>query len=118
MDFANGFLFGELLYKFCQLTNINDFHNKDERDPKIRNFIMLAHTLKNMGIPFSTQAAFDIMNKKPGKASKLLYTIRSKLEKKGINYDNLSLKKCVFLNSQPNSRNVLFHEIWQENTAV
>jgi hypothetical protein len=26
-DFANGYLLGELLYKFNQLTNIKDFRN-------------------------------------------------------------------------------------------
>lgn len=27
-DFANGYLFGELLYKFNQLTNIHNFENR------------------------------------------------------------------------------------------
>lgn len=27
-DFANGYLLGELLYKFNQLTNINEFRNE------------------------------------------------------------------------------------------
>jgi len=27
-DFSNGYLLGELLYKFNQLTNINEFRNE------------------------------------------------------------------------------------------
>jgi hypothetical protein len=34
------------------------------------------------------------MKGKRGCASKLLYQIRSNLEKKGMNLENLSLKKC------------------------
>lgn len=39
--------------------------------------------------------AKQIMEAEKGIVLKLLYQIRSKLEKKGVNAENLSLKKCI-----------------------
>ncbi|MCQ2816970.1 MAG: hypothetical protein MJ252_06870 [archaeon] len=92
-DFANGYLLGELLHKFNQLTNMDEFRNDNSRESQIRNFDILHQVLSNVGVKFTPQTAKNIMNKKPGVVSNLLYEIRSNLEKKGVNPDNISLKK-------------------------
>ena len=57
------------------------------------NFRILHTVLSNVGVKFSTNMAKNIIEKKPGVISNLLYEIRSNLEKKGVNPDNISLKK-------------------------
>jgi hypothetical protein len=96
-DFANGYLLGELLYKFNQLTNFREFVDASNRMSKISNFTLLQGVLKNIGVNFDMNIAKQIMDGKKGVVLKLLYQIRSKLEKKGVNQESLSLKKCKSL---------------------
>ncbi len=93
-DFSNGYLLGELLYKFNQLTNFREFVDASNRMSKISNFTLLQGVLKNIGVNFDMNIAKQIMEGKKGVVLKLLYQIRSKLEKKGVNQESLSLKKC------------------------
>jgi hypothetical protein len=60
----------------------------------MNNFTKLHEVLTNIGIEFQSQKAKEIMEGKKGVITKLLYQIRSTLEKKGLNVENLSLKKC------------------------
>jgi hypothetical protein len=60
----------------------------------INNFNLLHEVLRNIGLKFSPDVALNIMNKNPETILNLLYEIRSRLERKGVNPDNLSLKKC------------------------
>ena len=48
----------------------------------------------NIGIDFDSNKAKLIMEEKKGEIKKLLYQIKSALEKKGVNFENVSLKKC------------------------
>ncbi len=76
-DFANGFLFGELLSKYNQQLNFNEFSNKysftkplpilifcirDLRNSKINNFKLLEPTFKTLKIKFNAQIADAITN--------------------------------------------------------
>ena len=92
-DFQNGYLLGELLHKFNQLTNLNDFRDENDRSAAMNNFARLHDVLRNVGVKFDSNTTRDIMNKKPGVIANLLYEIRSNLEKKGVNPENISLKK-------------------------
>lgn len=67
------------------------------REAKIQNFILLERVFENINVPFDSNKAKKIMEGKRGCASKLLYQIRSTLEKKGINLENLSMKKCKMI---------------------
>lgn len=97
-DFANGYYLGELLYKFNQLTNFHEFRNRDDRDSKLNNFNILQKVLANIRVKFDSNKAKEVMEKKRGVISLLLYQIRTKLEKKGISMENLSLKKSSHIN--------------------
>lgn len=97
-DFANGFYLGELLYKFNQLTEFHQFKNKDDRDSKINNFKILQKVFSNIKVPFDSIIAKEIMDKKKGAIALLLYKIRTRLEKKGVSMESLSLKKSTHIN--------------------
>ena len=72
-DFQNGYLLGELLHKFNQLTNLNDFRDENDRSAAMNNFARLHDVLRNVGVKFDTNTTRDIMNKKPGVIANLLY---------------------------------------------
>ena len=59
----------------------------------MNNFKILHNVLRNVGVKFDTNTAQNIMQSKPGFIANLLYEIRSNLEKKGVNPENISLKK-------------------------
>ena len=59
----------------------------------INNFNILHNVLRNVGVKFDINVAKNIMEAKPGYIANLLYEIRSNLEKKGVNPENISLKK-------------------------
>ena len=92
-DFSNGYLLGELLHKFNQLTNLDSFQDRNDREAMVNNFRILHDVLRNVGVKFDTNTATSIMHQKKGVIANLLYEIRSNLEKKGVNPENISLKK-------------------------
>ena len=59
----------------------------------MNNFNILHNVLRNVGVKFDINIAKNIMEAKPGYIANLLYEIRSNLEKKGVNPENISLKK-------------------------
>ena len=59
----------------------------------MNNFRILHNVLRNVGVKFDVNIAKNIMEGKPGYIANLLYEIRSNLEKKGVNPENISLKK-------------------------
>ena len=61
----------------------------------MNNFNILHNVLRNVGVKFDINIAKNIMEAKPGYIANLLYEIRSNLEKKGVNPENISLKKVV-----------------------
>ncbi len=78
------------------------FKIRDNRESKITNFNLLQRTFVNINVPFDSNKSQEIMAGKRGCASKLLYQIRSTLEKKGMNLENLSLKKCKKIKNKKN----------------
>jgi hypothetical protein len=64
----------------------------------MKNYKILRDVLTNVGIKdFNPEKAKAIQNEKKGEIQRLLYQIRSCLEKKGINHENVSHKKSIFL---------------------
>jgi len=93
-DFSNGYLFGELLDKFNQITNFSEYIDKDDNETKIANFKLLEKAFRDMEIKIDKGRIFDLLNKKRGVSARFLYMIKMTLAKKHINKDNLQLKKC------------------------
>ena len=96
-DFSNGYLFGELLDKFNQITNFSDYKDKDENDIKIANFKLLEKAFRDMDIKIDKGRIFDLISKKRGVSTRFLYMVKMTLAKKHINKENLQLKKCKIL---------------------
>ncbi|CAK57422.1 unnamed protein product (macronuclear) [Paramecium tetraurelia] len=75
-DFSNGYLFGELLSKFNQQLNFEEFSNKDVREAKMKNFQLLEPTFKTLHISFNFQMADQVIKGKKGVAMQLLYQLQ------------------------------------------
>ncbi|CAD8202735.1 unnamed protein product [Paramecium octaurelia] len=80
-DFSNGYLFGELLSKFNQQLNFEEFSNKDVREAKMKNFQLLEPTFKTLHISFNFQMADQVIKGKKGVAMQLLYQLQMQLQK-------------------------------------
>ncbi|KAL7678445.1 putative adenylate kinase/UMP-CMP kinase, calponin domain, CH domain superfamily [Plasmopara halstedii] len=76
IDFANGYLLGELLYRLNQQHNLADFVRNSSADAKVINFCLLEPTLCRLNVKFDANVAAGIMNKKKDVAANLLYQIK------------------------------------------
>jgi len=95
-DFANGYLFGEILSKYNQITYFNEYKNREELNIKINNFKLIEKAFKELPIKLERAKLDDIINKKRGIATRYLYQLKMALSKKEINFENIMLKKCNF----------------------
>ncbi len=78
-DFRNGYLLGELLFKFKQQSRFDEFVDNDSPDAKIKNFCLLEPTFRQIGVYFNSKTAYEIINAKPGATKTLLYEIKTVL---------------------------------------
>jgi hypothetical protein len=72
-DFASGYLLGELLYKFNQQADFEQFSKKDPISHRLQNFEKLEPTLRNLKIKFDSKMVDKIMKKERGVSLRLLY---------------------------------------------
>jgi len=79
-DLRDGYLLGELLFKFNQLDDISAFSSKGTPDAKIQNFCLLEPAMRQIGVTFNAKIAYDIMHAVHGTIRNLLYELREKLE--------------------------------------
>lgn len=80
-DFSNGYLFGELLYKFNQQPDFDMFVDRDNRNNRLSNFTRLLDPLKALGIKPDPALIQKILSKHQGAAIQLLYQIKMTLER-------------------------------------
>ena len=80
-DFASGYLFGELLYKFNQQSDFEHFSTKNATSHFVMNFEKLEPTLRSLRIQFSSRTVEQVMRGERGLALRLLYQIKMVLEK-------------------------------------
>jgi len=92
-DFSNGYLFGELLHRYQQITNFNEYKYKDDHETRVSNLKNVETSLRDLNIKLDKGRIFDILNKKKGVAARFLYQIKMMLSKKFINFENLMAKK-------------------------
>lgn len=93
-DFANGYLFGEILNKYNQISYFNEFKNREDLNSKINNFKLIEKSFKELSIKLERAKLEDIINKKRGIATRYLYQLKMALSKKEISFENIMLKKC------------------------
>ena len=75
-DFANGYLMGELLYRFNQQPTFGKFINKPTADAKISNWCLLEPRIRQLNIKFDSKAAYSIMCQEKGVLTQVLYQIK------------------------------------------
>lgn len=95
-DFANGYLFGEILSKYNQIPFFNEFKNREDLNSKIYNFKLIEKAFKDLSIKLERAKLEDIINKKRGIATRFLYQLKMALSKKEICFESIMLKKCKF----------------------
>ena len=54
-DLRDGYLLGELLFKFNQLDDISAFSSKGTPDAKINNFCLLEPAMRQIGVTFNAK---------------------------------------------------------------
>lgn len=80
-DFSNGYLLGELLYKFNQLHNFQDFTDRHSRTNVLSNFAKMIDVFKGLNVKFDTDVINAIIHKDKGAAIGLIYQLKMALEK-------------------------------------
>ncbi|OMJ72074.1 hypothetical protein SteCoe_29554 [Stentor coeruleus] len=80
-DFCNGYLLGELLYKFSQQSDFSEFVDRHSRSHILSNFTRMIDVFKGLNVKFDTKVINDIINKTEGAAVGLIYQLKMALEK-------------------------------------
>lgn len=80
--FSNGYLIGEVLFKFELQSDFLEFSESRGSTAKLNNFSRLQPTLHLLGVQFDQNVAQSIITEKPGAATKLLYQLYIALQKK------------------------------------
>lgn len=88
-DFANGFLFGELLQKYKQQDDFVSFENKNTYEAKHNNFKRLEPTFKALGIKFSAAQGKAMMDGERGASLRLLYQLKMATERLLLSVDHV-----------------------------
>lgn len=92
-DFSTGYLIGELLNKYKQITNFKEYKNRNDEESVFHNFKLVEKALRDMEIKVESRRMKEISEKRHGVAARFLYQIKMKLAKKEINFEGLLLKK-------------------------
>jgi hypothetical protein len=91
-DFRDGYLLGELLFKFNQQPDFSSFLTSQTPDARINNFSRLEGPMRALGVFFNSRVGADIMDGKPGTVKTLLYELKTSLESYSRGYKKLSSK--------------------------
>ena len=94
-DFKNGYLFAELLSKTGFLTSDNFIYFNKEAKSKAdikQNYILLRRHLQNIGINIDDFTINELANNGKGIAAKIIYKIKTQIDRRNINFDNIMNK--------------------------
>ena len=93
IDFHNGYLFAELLYKTKQIPKLSLFKNTDNLKDIIHNFSLLQKSFLDLGIILDEKCRNEIINSGPYTSKIYLFKIKQLLSKKNIDLEQLKLKE-------------------------
>ena len=91
-DFSNGYLFGEILHKHRLIPNFSSYDNSTDKKLISKNYQYLTKAFSDIGIKFNDNRRNDLINKKKGVASQLLFRIKQVLDSKFISLETLPPK--------------------------
>ena len=93
IDFHNGYLFAELLFKTKQIPKLSLYKNTNNYKDIIYNFCHLQKSLMDMGIILDEKSRNEIINSGPYTSKIYLYKIKQVLSKKYIDLEQLKIKE-------------------------
>ena len=80
-DFQSGYILGEILHNFNQLTDFASYVDKDTVNAKVNNFCRLHRTLTGLDVEgFNASNAYKIMSGDERETKSLLYKVKVALE--------------------------------------
>ena len=92
-DFTNGYLFGEILHKHKLIPNFHLYKNSSKHSDISKNYQYLSKAFDDLNIKFSDNRRNDILNKKPGVASQIIFKLRQIIDQKLLSKENLKMQK-------------------------
>ena len=102
-DFKNGFLFGEILSKTGHLipNDLSMFNKEAKTNQEIKqNFTVLKEHLKHIGIHLDNFTINSLVNNIKGSSASLLYKIKTQIERKNMNFDDIMNKINKYENDE------------------
>ena len=102
-DFKNGYLLAELLSKTGFLTSNNFAHFNKEAKSKAdikQNYILLRQHLQNLGIHIDDFTINELANNAKGIVAKIIYKIKTQIDRRNINFDNIMNKINGYQNEE------------------
>ena len=93
MDFRNGYLFAELLYKTKQIPKLSTFRNTNNYKDMIFNFCHLQKNFLDIGITLDENSRNEILNGSPYTSKIYLFKIKQILANKNIDLNQLKIKE-------------------------
>ena len=88
-QFANGYYFGELLYKYQLLPQFNEFKNTMIPLDITRNFGILEKKFQDLSIHLTEVDKGEILSKKKYKAELFLFKLKQKLLSRLLNIEEI-----------------------------
>ena len=99
MDFRNGYLFAELLYKTKQIPKLSLYRNTNNHKDMIYNFCHLQKNFLDIGVVLDENSRNEIMNGSPYTSKIYLFKIKQILSKKNIDLNQLKIKESTTLHN-------------------
>ena len=79
-DFANGYLFGELLCQHSLLPSMAGLVDKETPSAKVQNLTICQQALLDLGVKFNSKIANELMTETKGTAVNMCYQLKLGLE--------------------------------------
>ena len=115
-DFSNGYYFAQILYKTKYLKDLKEFDKNATKyfDVK-RNYKLLEKYLMPLSIHIDENTQKEIMNNIKGAAAKIIYRIKTQIDRKRINFDEMMERLNVHLNSINKNEQNLYKTMGPQN---
>ena len=108
-DFKNGYFFGEILYKHRLIPNFHQYKNTSKRSDISKNYQYLSKAFEDLNIKFNDNRRNDILNKKEGVASQIIFKLKQVIDQKLLSQENLKMQRG------PNELHKLYNQMMFPN---
>ena len=92
-DFRNGYLFGEILHKHKLIPNFHLYKNSSKHSDISKNYQYLSKAFTDLNIKFNDERRNDILKRKEGVASQIIFKLKQIIDQKLLSKENLNMQK-------------------------